>query len=73
MGEIQPDPYEGFHANLGGIGDNDTNDAAIQAAMFAAQKNGVRILWVVLETYSAPIYARVKYWGDVRYGMLNGE
>lgn len=73
MGEVQPDPFEGFRADLPGNGDNDMNDAAIRGAMSSAQKLGIRILWVVIPFYSAPIYARVKYWADVIYGMLKGE
>jgi hypothetical protein len=73
MGEIDPDPYDGFHANVSEHSDNDTNDRAIQNAMSIAKKKGVRILWVVLPSNFAPLYARVKFCADVQYGMLNGE
>lgn len=72
MGEIQPEPYEGFHRNLPGFNDDASNDKAIQDAISDAKEKGVRILWVVLQKYSARIYARVKFWADLKYGMLNG-
>ena len=71
MGEIDPYPFEGLYAELHGDGDNDFSDKAIRVKIEEAKNRlGLQILWVILPRYSAPIYARVKYWADVIYGML---
>ena len=69
MGSATPFPPTGFHAPLRGIGDDDTNDVAIHNVMQEVLKLQVPILLVVLESPSAAIYARIKYWADTKFGM----
>ena len=69
MGKARPSPSTGFRASLRGTGDDDTNDAAIHNAMQAVSKLQIPILLVVLDSQSAAIYARIKYWADTNFGM----
>ena len=73
MGEEQPSTYEGFFARLSGHGDDDKNDKAIGDAIEKAKEKGLRILWVILPYFSAAIYARVKFWADVKCGTLEAN
>ncbi len=61
MGKTDPDPYEGYRANLSGSGDDDSNDKAIRNAIKEAKAKDLLILWVILPFKSAAIYARVKF------------
>ena len=70
MGEVSPDPFNGFDARLDGYGDDDKNDEAIDKAVRKAKDNGIKILWVILPEKSAAIYSRVKYWADIKHGMF---
>ena len=70
MGNTRPFPYHGFEGMLPGIGDDNANDKRIQEKMEQISKTDVEILLVVLPFKSAPIYARVKYWADVKYGKI---
>lgn len=67
-GMDSPVPVRGLHAPLPGSGDDENNDQAIQKAMAQAADDGIPILLVILETPSAAVYARVKYWGDTTCG-----
>ena len=69
MGNARPSPPGGFRAELLGSGDDDTNDKAIHDALEEVQKLSIPILLVVLESPSAAIYARIKYWADTKFGM----
>lgn len=73
MGDCVPDPWRGFEARLHGPSDDDENDSAIHTAIQNAKDNSVRMLWVILPSKSAGIYARIKYWADVKIGMLETE
>ena len=70
MGNFKPLFNTGFHALLEGIGDDDRNDRSIREKIDDISKTKVQIILVVLPTKSAPIYARVKYWADVRFGTM---
>ena len=69
MGKNIPNPSE-FRAPLHGIGDDDRNETSIKKVMEEMGKRKVGIVLVILPFKSAPIYARVKYWADVKYGMI---
>ena len=60
-----------YSAQLLGVGDDDRNDHAIKTEMDQIMKAQIPILLVVLNTKSAAIYARVKYWGDTTYGRFS--
>lgn len=70
MGEGTTKPHEGFHGNLPGYGDDDQNDKVIRDIMEEISKTKAKILLVVLPFKSKPIYARVKFWADVEFGMI---
>lgn len=70
LGEEIPDPYDGFHRRLPGHGDDDLNDGVIRDIMGEISKTEAKILLVVLPIKSKPIYARVKFWADVIFGMI---
>ena len=69
MGDARPSPLEGFRAVLSGSGDDDTNDHAIHDALDEVMNLKIPILLVILESPSAAIYARIKYWADTNFGM----
>ena len=69
MGNKPPSPSSGFRAVLGGSGDDDKNDRAIYDAFTAVLKWQIPILLVILDSPSAAIYARIKYWADTNFGM----
>ena len=70
MGRTEPNPYDGFRARLVGIGDSDQNDRSIREVMGSISQSGVGIVLVILPVKSIPLYARVKYWADVVFGMI---
>ncbi len=63
-------PTSWVRRKIVGIGDENANDKEIQEKMEQISKTDVEILLVVLPFKSAPIYARVKYWADVKYGKI---
>ena len=69
MVNAAPSPSTGFRAELRGSGDDDTNDKAICNALNAVVKMEIPILLVILDSPSAAIYARIKYWADTTFGM----
>ena len=69
MGNTKPSPSSGFRAALLGSGDDDTNDEAIHSVLDQIQKMSIEILLVILDSPSAAIYARIKYWADTIFGM----
>lgn len=68
IGSTDPEPWGGYQTPLPGFGDDDKNDRAIEARMDQARQDGVKILLVVLESRSAAIRARVKYFGELHTG-----
>ena len=70
MGPEIPDPIDIKAPGLQGIGDDDHNDKSIRDKMEEMSKKKVGIVLVILPVKSAPLYARVKYWADVRFGMI---
>lgn len=73
MKRKNPDPARGFQVQLGPNGDDDQNDKLIRDVMEEMSKTEVRIVLVILPFKSAPLYARVKYWADVKFGMIRGN
>ena len=69
MENATPSPPAGFRAALPGSGDDDKNDEAIHNAIQAVYKSQIPILLVILDSPSAAIYARIKYWADTKFGM----
>ena len=69
MGNTQPSPSRGFRAALLGSGDDDTNDEAIHSVLDEVRKMSIEMLLVILDSPSAAIYARIKYWADTIVGM----
>ena len=57
----------GYHAALPGT--EDGNDASIMVVFRTMMQQGVNFVLVILPTNSAVIYARVKYWADVKAGQ----
>ena len=70
MGREDPDPNGGFKALLGGNDDDNKNDKSIRDVMEKISKEKMEIVLVVLPVKSAPLYARVKYWADFKFGMI---
>ena len=70
MGSTEPEGKR-YSAQLSGVGDDDRNDHAIKTQMDQVSKAQIHVLLVVLNTKSAAIYARVKYWGDTTYGRFS--
>ena len=70
MGSTKPEGKR-YSAQLLGVGDDNRNDHAIKTELEHVMKAGISILLVVLNTASAAIYARVKYWGDTTYGRFS--
>ena len=71
MGREIPDPVDGgFKAQLPGVGDDDQSDDSIREMIERISHREVRIVLVILPVKSAPLYARVKYWADIRFGMI---
>ena len=70
MGQEIPHPSMEFKAQLPGNGDDDQNDELIRGKMEEMSKNEVGIVLVILPSRSAPLYARVKFWADVKFGMI---
>ena len=70
MGSTKPEGKR-YSAQLSGVGDDDRNDNAIKTEMDKVMKAQIPLLLVVLNTKSAAIYARVKYWGDTMYGRFS--
>ncbi len=70
MGKTRPFLHHGFEGKLSGFSDDNANDKEIQEKMEQISKTDVEILLVVLPFKSTPIYARVKYWADVKYGKI---
>ena len=68
MGDATPSPSRGFRAVLKGSGDDDTNDEAIHNAISAVWELKIPILLVILDSPSAAVYARIKYWADTKFG-----
>lgn len=66
----KPDEYK-YDAEILGEGDGDENDNAIKIEMDKIMKAGISILLVILNTASAAVYARVKYWGDTTNGRFS--
>ena len=66
-------PVQSYHAKLQGDRDDDVDDNAIKIEMEKVMEAHVPILLVVLNTASAAIYARVKYWGDTTYGRFSEQ
>jgi eukaryotic translation initiation factor 2C len=74
-----PKPSNGFVVQLEekqGQGDLRTfetilgeNFKALEAKFADAQRNGVKIMLVILPTESADIYARLKFFGDIKFGI----
>ena len=67
LGTEGPTNPQGFHAPL--PGPDDANDESIQNVFRTMFQLGIKIVLVVLPSSSAVIYARVKYWGDVKSGI----
>lgn len=67
LGNAAPSPAEGYHATLG-QSDDDKTDEALEIAFLKAKKDGVKFLFVILETKSKPIHARLKFWADTKIG-----
>ena len=61
-------PEHNYDVKILGEGDDDENDNAIKIEMDKIMKAGISILLVILNTASAAVYARVKYWGDTTNG-----
>ena len=69
MGEKRPDPYSGYSAAVSVHGDEES-DKAICHELAKAKKRDTLILWVILPSNAAALYARVKFLADVKFGML---
>ena len=67
--DATPSPPNGFRIVLEGSGDGDRNDKAIHNALNSVWKAKIPILLVILDSPSAAIYARIKYWADTKFGM----
>ena len=63
-------PVDVLSARLPGLLDDDQNDEIIRNKIEDFSKKTGGILLVVLPSKSAPIYARVKFWADVKYGTV---
>ena len=70
-GMTYTEPEQSYCAILSGDGDDDKNDKAIQIQMERVMNAKIPILLVILNTASAAIYARVKYWGDTTNGRFS--
>ncbi|KAI7191262.1 Piwi-domain-containing protein [Hortaea werneckii] len=46
-----------------------TNNRQLEQIFSRAQSNGIHFLFVVIPDYDAWLYARIKYFGDVKYGI----
>ncbi|KAL9047618.1 MAG: hypothetical protein Q9206_006614 [Seirophora lacunosa] len=68
LGKDDPNPVAGYYTTLG-VSDDDKTDEALQNALQRAKTAGVRFLFVILETRSKPIHARLKFFADVVVGI----
>ncbi|KAL8728397.1 MAG: hypothetical protein Q9166_005442 [cf. Caloplaca sp. 2 TL-2023] len=68
LGIAAPLPAEGYHTDLGEA-DDDVTDGAFQAALQRAKTDGVKFLFVILESQSKAIHSRLKYYGDIVVGI----
>ena len=69
IGYINPAPYDGYRAFLQGVDDDQTNENAIATQMARARGEGAQLILVVLNSKSAALRARVKWLGDIVFGM----
>ncbi|RMY49126.1 hypothetical protein D0865_07676 [Hortaea werneckii] len=46
-----------------------TNNRQLEHIFSSAESNGINFLFVVIPEYDAWLYARIKYFGDVKYGI----
>lgn len=67
LGTESPTNPQGFQAPL--PGSEDANDASIQKIFKTMFDGGIKMVLVILPSSSAVTYARVKYWGDVKFGI----
>lgn len=70
MKQITAHPNGPFRGFLPGNGDDAENDRSIERTMREISTLGVQILLVVLPFRSATIYARLKFWADIKFGMV---
>ena len=70
MGRDYPDPAMGLQAQLVGNGDNNQSGNLIRNMIERMSKTKVTVVLVILPFKSAPLYARVKFWADVKYGTI---
>ncbi|KAL8772730.1 MAG: hypothetical protein Q9209_002074 [Squamulea sp. 1 TL-2023] len=68
LGNSEPFPFDGYQTTLG-KGDDDTTDEALQEVLQRAKADGVKFLFVILESFSKPIHARLKYFADIKIGI----
>ncbi|KAL8685305.1 MAG: hypothetical protein Q9218_007849 [Villophora microphyllina] len=70
MGHDPPFPEAGVTEELkSGRGYQDTNDKTIERIFRGAAERKLQFLLVILPSKDAYIYSRVKFWGDVHYGI----
>lgn len=69
LGNENPNPLAGYYTTLG-VSDDDKTDEALQKALQQAKTAGVKFLFVILETRSKPIHARLKFFADVVVGAF---
>ena len=70
MDQTTAHPNGPFRSILLGNGDDAENDRSIERTMREIATLGVQILLVVLPFKSTTIYARVKFWADLKFGMV---
>ncbi|KAL8994519.1 MAG: hypothetical protein Q9188_007044 [Gyalolechia gomerana] len=68
LGDAPPSPAVGYHTNLG-IADDDKTDKPLKTVFRKAKEDKVRFLFVILETKSKPVHARLKLYADIWSGI----
>lgn len=51
-------------------GNQDADDKAIETILQTAAEKGMKVLLVFLPSVDAFIYSRVKFWAEVKFGMI---
>ncbi|KAL8786701.1 MAG: hypothetical protein Q9213_002637 [Squamulea squamosa] len=68
LGSSEPLPFDGYRTTLGKA-DDDATDEALQEVLQQAKTEGAKFLFVILESCSKPIHARLKYLADIKIGI----